>query len=514
MVRKRFAFVAALVALLVLLWATGGVVAGPPAEGPGGEVNIAGTVASKISYQGRLTDPAGNPLDGTYTMQFQLYDAQSGGTMLWDSGAQSVQVTNGLFNVELDVDPANFNGQELWLAVKVGTEWLSPRQQILPVPYALSLRPGAWIKDEDVGHATLSVQNGSPGGFWMITKKAVEAWTSDGTALWGAAGSGTAVAGISDSGDGVRGISSSGHGVYGESTDYIGVYGSSTNHWSGWFDNGIRISDSGWHGLQIDNSAWAGIWVDNSGYDGFEVSNAGRHGLHVHNAAEHGVYVEGAGGHSVYATGTGVAEAGATILAENTGGGAALWGKGSWAVVGDSTGAPNYAGYFYDDVYVGGKIDLAGTIDPIVGERFKVDPNGKYEVGDLLVIDPDSPYLKLSTEANDTKVIGVVGPSVDFKDGELMVIVLGYHGAKPQAGLDPSAELPERTVAKIKVDASYGAIKRGDLLTSSPTPGHAMKAQPVNIGGVEIYRPGTIIGKALESLDSGRGLIEVFIALQ
>ena len=145
MVRKRFAFVAALVALLALLWATGGVVAGPPAEGPGGEVTIAGTVASKISYQGRLTDSAGNPLDGTYTMQFQLYDAQSGGTMLWDSGAQSVQVTDGLFNVELGVDQSDFNGQELWLAVFVDGEALLPRQQILPVPYALSLRPGARI---------------------------------------------------------------------------------------------------------------------------------------------------------------------------------------------------------------------------------------------------------------------------------------------------------------------------------------------------------------------------------
>jgi hypothetical protein len=67
-------------------------IAGPPKEGPGGEeVAIAGTVATKVSHQGRLTDANGNPVaDGTYTMQFQLYDARSGGTMLWDSGAQNV----------------------------------------------------------------------------------------------------------------------------------------------------------------------------------------------------------------------------------------------------------------------------------------------------------------------------------------------------------------------------------------------------------------------------------------
>ncbi len=65
-----------------------------------------------------------------------------------------------------------------------------------------------------------------------------------------------------------------------------------------------------------------------------------------------------------------------------------------------------------------------------------------------------------------------------------------------------------------KVDASYAAIKPGDLLTTSDTPGHAMKAQPVEIEGIEIYGPGTTIGKALEPLDSGTGTIEVLVMLQ
>ena len=185
----------------------------------------------------------------------------------------------------------------------------------------------------------------------------------------------------------------------------------------------------------------------------------------------------------------------------------------------------NYGLSTPDNAYVAGKLDLVGPVDPVIGERFEVHPEAEYDVGDLLVIDPDSPYLVLSAEPNDTKVIGVVGPTVDVKDGELMVIVLGYHGAKPNeeqqlpgrpgdevAGA--AEEAPTRSVARVKVDASYGAIKRGDLLTTSPNPGHAMRAEPVDVGGVEIYRPGTIIGKALESLDAGQGLIEVFVALQ
>jgi len=56
----------------------------------------------------------------------------------------------------------------------------------------------------------------------------------------------------------------------------------------------------------------------------------------------------------------------------------------------------------------------------------------------------------------------------------------------------------------VKVDASYGSIEPGDPLTSSPTPGHAMKAT----------RPGTIIGMALSGLESGQGEVLVFPSLR
>ena len=64
-----------------------------------------------------------------------------------------------------------------------------------------------------------------------------------------------------------------------------------------------------------------------------------------------------------------------------------------------------------------------------------------------------------------------------------------------------------------KVIDEGGPIKRGDLLTSSSTSGHAMKAKPVRVGDQEIFRQGTIIGKALEPLESGKGLIDVFVFL-
>jgi len=66
----------------------------------------------------------------------------------------------------------------------------------------------------------------------------------------------------------------------------------------------------------------------------------------------------------------------------------------------------------------------------------------------------------------------------------------------------------------VKVDASYGAIRAGDLLVTSPVPGYAMRSQPVMLGDVPIHRPGTILGKALQPLVSGRGEILVLLTLQ
>jgi hypothetical protein len=58
----------------------------------------------------------------------------------------------------------------------------------------------------------------------------------------------------------------------------------------------------------------------------------------------------------------------------------------------------------------------------------------------------------------------------------------------------------------IKVDASYGAIQPGDLLTASPNPGYAMRADDPRLG--------TVTGKALGGLEEGTGTIPVLVTLQ
>ena len=67
---------------------------------------------------------------------------------------------------------------------------------------------------------------------------------------------------------------------------------------------------------------------------------------------------------------------------------------------------------------------------------------------------------------------------------------------------------------KVKVDATNGPIRIGDLLVTSDKAGYAMKSKPINVGGALIHRPGTLIGKALEPLAHGRGEILVLLSLQ
>ena len=70
-------------------------------------------IPQQITYQGQLTDNTGNPVpDGDYEMSFALYAVPTGGTALW-SEAQSVTVTNGIYNVILgqlgnELDPTDF----------------------------------------------------------------------------------------------------------------------------------------------------------------------------------------------------------------------------------------------------------------------------------------------------------------------------------------------------------------------------------------------------------------------
>ena len=99
---------------------------------------------STITYQGRLTD-GGTPANGTYDLQFKLYDALTLGSLQGSPNTvtkTAVNVTNGIFTVQLDFGASAFPGADRYLEISVqhnggGYITLLPRQQLTSTPYAI-----------------------------------------------------------------------------------------------------------------------------------------------------------------------------------------------------------------------------------------------------------------------------------------------------------------------------------------------------------------------------------------
>lgn len=98
----------------------------------------------QLNYQGQLTDSAGSPVaDGSYSITFGIYDASSGGTLIWTETQNPVTVNRGLFNVILgSVNPialGSYGTGNLYLGINVNSNGeMSPRQQLLPAVYAMN----------------------------------------------------------------------------------------------------------------------------------------------------------------------------------------------------------------------------------------------------------------------------------------------------------------------------------------------------------------------------------------
>jgi hypothetical protein len=120
--------------------------------------------------------------------------------------------------------------------------------------------------------------------------------------------------------------------------------------------------------------------------------------------------------------------------------------------------------------------------------------------GSVVTIDQEHPgQLKLSERAYDKKVAGILSGANGVHPG----IRLKQEGFNDQG---EEVALSGRVYALS--DASEEPIEPGDLLTTSSTPGHCMKATDT------AKSHGAIIGKAMSSLKSGKGLVLVLVSLQ
>lgn len=152
-------------------------------------------------------------------------------------------------------------------------------------------------------------------------------------------------------------------------------------------------------------------------------------------------------------------------------------------------------------LHVAGDVQVDGNIAAKYQDVAEWVPAAtKLAPGTVVVLGGAKPNeVMASDRAYDTRVAGVVSE----KPG----LILGEGG-------DNQVKVAHMGRVKVKVDATYGAVKIGDLLVTSATPGFAMRSQPVSIGSATIHQPGTLVGKALESLESGQGEVLVLLTLQ
>ncbi|WP_316504799.1 hypothetical protein [Nitrosopumilus sp.] len=151
-----------------------------------------------------------------------------------------------------------------------------------------------------------------------------------------------------------------------------------------------------------------------------------------------------------------------------------------------------------DTIRCDGKSGDIELLNADCAEEFSISSSSSVDPGSVMTISSEDELVPCE-KAYDQKVAGVISGAGNYKPG----IVLDKQKSNKQ-------RLPLALMGKVycKADASYESIKVGDLLTTSETFGHAMKA---NDSARSI---GSIIGKSLRALPDGKGLIPILVALQ
>ncbi len=411
--------------------------------GPG-----AGAAGTTIPYAGRLNDQAGQPVaEGAYDFTFALYAAETGGEPLWSEVQTGVPVARGEFRTTLGsvapIPAAALSSRALWLAVSVRGPGEAGFTALAPRQRVSAAAPTAGAACPH-DHFGESWSGGGLVGLYVDTPSG-----NLSGALYGRTG----------------GIGSGVLGVGGGSMDMsIGVWGTSASPggYGGKFENtggGIALHAEG-NGAGNQNTA---LWVKNTNPN---------HGMAatLHNNSDY-----------------------ATAHAENAGVGEVLvlvshGGRFLRAV--DQNWDPKFRMEANGEAYADGDwndggADFAEMLPAVAG----------LEPGDVLAIGPDGTLVR-STELYQTSVAGVYSTDPGF-----------VAGVPIEGKIPGTIPLAMAGAVPVKVSAENGPIRPGDLLVTSGTPGHAMRAGP---------NPpqGTVIGKALEKWDTGTGVIKMLAVLQ
>lgn len=522
-----------------------------PAEAasPGDPAQIL-AVPPRMAFQGFLTDNSGTPINANVTLVVRLWNAASGGTAVWGPETHAgVAVDNGVFAIKMGqtvaLDPSDFTGAALWVGVQVNGEAELPRTELLTSPFAMRAVEADHAATADVGmdadwtvagssmyatpsgevgigvipfaRAPLPVKDGDPAPRGLSDRK-FEVYAENNQSIYGtsmetddtlddrAAVYGFRNRSVSSPGTNisVTGTNAAikGYNFWGDPYTF-GVAGYSYND----FTNtggvvGSKQDGSYWGALgfkDVNSKAWGGF----TPYDQYVGSNLGVGTL----TPQARIHAAGTGAVEllIEADTDNVNEADNARIRLSQDGGLIQGSIGfvassnemtlmTWDTVDTTSVTLHQNGIVEVDVLqISGGADLAEPFDVFEGDA--VQP------GMVMAIDPARPGgLRIASRAYDRTVAGVAS---------------GANGVRPgiqlkQSGTKADGRVPLALTGRCYVlaDASHGAIEPGDLLTTSDTPGHAMKVTDHGRG------QGAIIGKAMTGLSSGKGHVLVLVSLQ
>jgi hypothetical protein len=463
--------------LLVLLFA----LAAAPSPTVMAQTPTATAVPTLIPVSGELRGPEGEPRQGTLLLVISLYEGRDDPAPRWIEHQTVTLDAAGGYSVQfgatredgLPTDLFTGAASTRWLGVAVEGEPEQPRVMLVSVPYAAKAASadalsGKTVEEfvltstlqedvrtvlEDEGIATTADIAGTLN---FLQKGDGAAGTLDSSAFeaGGNVGIGTTTPrGRLDVNGNLFSSNIETGSVTATSVTSAGVI-----RWG----NNIALS-----ARNAANTAYVPLFKVNT-LDDIEIGSGGGSGNDV------GVF-----GDSQVT----LAAAGLTQLTLNAAG-------ASFAVnVGIGTGTPTAK------LHVNGDLRVDGNI----GARYQdvaewVHSREPLEAGTVVSIDTAATNRVVAVaRAYDSRVAGAVSaqPGIilgEKSEGQVLVAQSGR--------------------VRIKADARFGAIRPGDLLVSSPTLGHAMRADAGKV------KPGTVIGKALEALPSGRGEILALLTLQ
>ncbi len=527
-------------------------------------------LGSTFTYQGRI-QADGQAISDAVDFQFTLWNAASGGAQVGSVLNMTLTPENGLFSANLDFGVAALNGDARWLQIGVRNPagagaytTLTPRQAMNATPYSIQTR-GIYVSDaENVGIGTTNPL--SPLSFPNVLGEKVRLWGTganhygigvqggllqlhtDGSAAdigfgWGSSSAFNEIMRIK--GNGRVGIGTNapqnklhivGNG------DTLALEG--TDHtYMEYFPDGFAAGRKAFSGFPI--SSIDNFVISNETTAGNIIlrSTAGNVGINLASNATPTTDLQVGGGLQVddeIILPNGTIRRGGTapattdlglysltggnwlrIVANNgpiqfftnsTAGTATTPPANSTAVtiaahgnVGIGTGSPvaklDVAGVARcDSLEIDAGADVAENYDvaPATHNSTTIEP----KPGMLVSIDPrEVGKLIVSARASDRRVAGIISGAGDVKPG----LVLG------QPGTVADGEHPVANVGRVwcYADADAGGpIEAGDILTTSDTPGHAMRADDA------ARAPGATIGKAMSSLKQGKGLVLVLVSLQ